>query len=79
MDWLNEKYPCVDSNGTTEGAHEYVKSQATESLTAFSYWTSVIAMEQFDLVFIEFNIGDNFVKSLPHALEDKGPNGATPG
>ena len=32
-------------------------------------------MEEFDLVFVEFNINDHFIPKLAHGLEDKGEVG----
>jgi len=76
MDWLNERYPCVATNGD-QGQHKYVKTNAADSISHFIFWSTVTSIEEFDLVFIEFNIGDSFVNGLPHALEDKGPAGLT--
>lgn len=74
MDWLNERYPCKASNGTA-GSHITKRTPAADSMSHFIFWESVVSIEEFDLVMIEFNIGDSFVKGLPHALEDKGNTG----
>ena len=37
----------------------------------------VTLIKDFDLVFIEFNIGNIFLNVLPRALENKGPVGET--
>lgn len=44
-------------------------------MTHFVIWNSVVSIEKFDLVMIEFNVNDSFINELPHALEDKGNNG----
>jgi len=74
MDWLNERYPCKASNGTI-GMHITRRTHANNSMTHFIIWKSVISIEKFDLVMIEFNVNDSFINELPHALEDKGNNG----
>ncbi|KAL7538848.1 hypothetical protein ACHAXR_011284 [Thalassiosira sp. AJA248-18] len=74
MDWLNARYPCLAKNGTV-GNHVYKKTQAADSMSHFIFWETVTFIDEFDLVLIEFNIGDSFVKGLPHALEDKGNTG----
>lgn len=74
MDWLNEKYPCIDDD-TDGGKGQHVSkfTSASDSLSHFVVWSTVASIEEFDLVLIEFNVGDSFVgKDLPHALEDKG-------
>lgn len=76
MHWLNEKYPCISANGEP-GKHVRKETHVGDSLQAFGLWSSVSSIEKFDLVFIEFNIGDTFVPAgpLPNALEDKGEIG----
>ena len=53
--------------------------QASDSKHHFTFWSTLTSVEEFDLVFIEFNIGDTFQDGLPHALESKGPAGDTVG
>ena len=77
MDWLNERYPCVE-NGKA-GMHISKRTHAASSLTHFIIWESVISVEEVDLVLVEFNVNDSFINELPHALEDKGETGETMG
>ena len=78
MDWLNERYPCVASNGTS-GTHMPKRTNAASSMTHFIIWESVVSIEEVDLVMVEFNVNDSFINELPHALEDKGETGETMG
>lgn len=71
MDWLNARYPCLSANGMP-GRHQHTKTHASDSITHFTFWSMVTSIKEFDLVLIEFNIGDSFVPGLEHALEDKG-------
>lgn len=86
IDWLNARYPCKANSSSSSsknnnnetaavGKHKYRKTHAVDSVTHFMFWQTVTSVEEFDLVLIEFNIGDSFVKGLPHALEDKGSAG----
>jgi len=78
MDWLNERYPCVESDGKA-GMHKTKRTQAASSMTHFIIWESVLSIEEVDLVMVEFNVNDSFINELPHALEDKGETGETMG
>ena len=78
MDWLNERYPCVMSNGTS-GMHILKRTHAASSMTHFIIWESVVSIKEVDLVLVEFNVNDSFINELPHALEDKGETGETMG
>eukprot|EP00584_Thalassiosira_punctigera_P006509 CAMPEP_0172535690 /NCGR_PEP_ID=MMETSP1067-20121228/7582_1 /TAXON_ID=265564 ORGANISM="Thalassiosira punctigera, Strain Tpunct2005C2" /NCGR_SAMPLE_ID=MMETSP1067 /ASSEMBLY_ACC=CAM_ASM_000444 /LENGTH=543 /DNA_ID=CAMNT_0013320631 /DNA_START=244 /DNA_END=1872 /DNA_ORIENTATION=- len=75
-DWLNEKYPCNLADGT-QGKHEYMKTHAGESKANFAFWSGVTSVEKIDMIVLEFNVGDAFQSTLPHALEDKGEAGNT--
>ena len=90
IDWLNARYPCKANSSSSSsssssknnnnetaavGKHKYRKTHASDSVTHFMFWQTVTSVEEFDLVLIEFNIGDSFVKGLPHALENKGSAG----
>lgn len=66
MEWLNERYPC----GTT-GRHEAKFTHAPNSQSHFVNWPLVSGIDSFDLVFLEFNVNDNFISRSPHFLEDK--------
>ncbi|KAL7544982.1 hypothetical protein ACHAWF_008356 [Thalassiosira exigua] len=76
MDWLNERYPCVTSNGT-QGMHVRKDTHIGDSRSAFVLWSSITSIEEFDAVFLEFNIGDAFGNDVANALEDKGPGANT--
>lgn len=69
--WLNEKYPCVNQDGSN-GTHQMTKTHAQNSQTHFIHWSMVTGIDRIDLVFVEFNVNDSFIKDIPHALEDKG-------
>lgn len=73
VEWLNAKYPCVKKDGSP-GMHEMKKTHAQNSQTHFIHWSMVSEIQEIDLVFIEFNVNDHFIKGIPHALEDKGPD-----
>lgn len=55
MDWLNERYPCVESDGKA-GMHKIKRTQAASSMTHFIIWESVVAIEEVDLILVEFNV-----------------------
>ncbi|KAL3782911.1 hypothetical protein HJC23_004890 [Cyclotella cryptica] len=71
MFWLNERYPCFNHDGSN-GTHDMKKTHAQNSQTHFIHWSMVTGIERIDLVFLEFNVNDSFIKDIPHALEDKG-------
>lgn len=48
------------------------KTHAQNSQTHFIHWSMVTGIDRIDLVFVEFNVNDSFIKDIPHALEDKG-------
>lgn len=72
VDWLNEVYPCINTHDGTPGKHEMKKTHAQNSQTHFIHWSMVSELESIDLTFVEFNVNDHFIDSVPHALEDKG-------
>lgn len=71
IDWLNERYPCQNDDGTM-GVHEMKRTHAQNSQTHFIHWSMVEGIDRIDLVFIEFNVNDHFLNDVPHALEEKG-------
>lgn len=70
MDWLNEKYPCMDDDGNP-GSHNLKFTHANDSLSNFILWSLVDGLQRIDLVIIEFNVNDHFITSIQHGLEDK--------
>ena len=74
MEWLNERYPCKAENGAL-GKHESKRTHAQNSQTHFINFSTISAIEKFDLVFLEFNVNDGFIPDNPHALEDRGSVG----
>lgn len=72
----DERYPCQTTDGT-RGAHVHKKTHVEDSRSAFVFWASVASVDAFDLIFLECNLRDTFVQSLPNALEDKGRTGET--
>lgn len=73
VDWLNARYPCLTPNGTL-GRHQskLTAASATNSQEIVVNWPAVDGIRYFDLVFLEFNINDAYIPTMPHALEDKG-------
>mmetsp|Transcript_6554 Transcript_6554/g.13438 ORF Transcript_6554/g.13438 Transcript_6554/m.13438 type:complete len:581 (-) Transcript_6554:56-1798(-) len=76
MDWLNERYPCENSDRSL-GKHLTKRTQQNSAQTNFISWDVISVMETLDLVIIEFNVNDSFIAANPHALEDKGREGAS--
>mmetsp|Transcript_13187 Transcript_13187/g.26784 ORF Transcript_13187/g.26784 Transcript_13187/m.26784 type:complete len:592 (-) Transcript_13187:14-1789(-) len=76
MDWLNERYPCENAD-RTRGSHLTKRTQQNNAQTHFVSWSQISQIETLDLVIMEFNVNDSFIDKMPHAMEDKGPEGST--
>ncbi|EJK75681.1 hypothetical protein THAOC_02590 [Thalassiosira oceanica] len=74
VDYLNARFPCTGADGGS-GEHVYKTTNAGNSMSHATSFSSVSNLDRIDLILVEFNVNDHFMpgKDVPHALEDKGP------